>query len=181
MSDSSVTKKNMSDTIKELAKEYPFEKITVSLICEKCGMSRKSFYYHFKDKYDLVNWIFETDISEFVSCQESVYQVDSLRCFSQFFYQNRAFYKNIFSYVGQNSFENYLKQKISDNLILSFQSFRENEESKLYAEVLSDVICFFLIKWISSPDCETPEEFIGKTRECMKMFQEKIPRFLESF
>lgn len=30
----------------------------------KCGMNRKSFYYHFCDKYDLVNWIFDTEFSE---------------------------------------------------------------------------------------------------------------------
>ena len=27
-------------------------------------MNRKSFYYHFKDKYDLVNWIFDTEITK---------------------------------------------------------------------------------------------------------------------
>ena len=24
-------------------------------------MNRKSFYYHFKDKFDLVNWIFDVE------------------------------------------------------------------------------------------------------------------------
>ena len=27
-------------------------------------MNRKSFYYHFRDKYDLVNWIFYVDFIE---------------------------------------------------------------------------------------------------------------------
>ena len=46
------------EALKGLMAEMPFEKINVSQICERCGMNRKSFYYHFKDKYDLVNWIF---------------------------------------------------------------------------------------------------------------------------
>ena len=39
--------------MKALMEERPFAKISVGDICERCGMNRKSFYYHFKDKYDL--------------------------------------------------------------------------------------------------------------------------------
>ena len=44
--------------MKNLMRGRPFEKISVSDICVECGINRKSFYYHFRDKYDLVNWIF---------------------------------------------------------------------------------------------------------------------------
>lgn len=46
--------------------EQPFDKINVAQICQRCNMSRKSFYYHFKDKYDLVNWIFDTEFMELI-------------------------------------------------------------------------------------------------------------------
>ena len=58
MADSNITKNALATSLKNLMKEKPFEKISVSDICDACGMNRKSFYYHFKDKYDLVNWIF---------------------------------------------------------------------------------------------------------------------------
>jgi AcrR family transcriptional regulator len=58
MSDSNVTKNALAASMKKLMKEEPFEKISVSDICSDCGINRKSFYYHFRDKYDLVNWIF---------------------------------------------------------------------------------------------------------------------------
>ena len=61
MADSNITKLALSGALKELLEEQSFEKISVSDICERCGMNRKSFYYHFKDKYDLVNWIFDTE------------------------------------------------------------------------------------------------------------------------
>ena len=53
--------------------EKTFDKINISDICEPCYMNRKSFYYHFKDKYDLVNWIFDTEFMEFVG-QKSLLQ-----------------------------------------------------------------------------------------------------------
>ncbi|MCD8332009.1 MAG: TetR family transcriptional regulator, partial [Oscillospiraceae bacterium] len=62
MSDSNITKHALAASLRTLMEEYPFEKITVAQICEQCGINRKNFYYHFKDKYDLVNWIFDTDL-----------------------------------------------------------------------------------------------------------------------
>ena len=61
MADSNMTKRALAAALKELMGEMPFAKITVADICEKCDMNRKSFYYHFRDKYDLVNWIFDNE------------------------------------------------------------------------------------------------------------------------
>ena len=55
MPDANITKSALASSMKRLMKEKPFTKISVIDICEGCGMNRKSFYYHFKDKYDLVN------------------------------------------------------------------------------------------------------------------------------
>ena len=60
MADSNITKRALAQALQELMEEVPFDKINVTQICEKCGINRKSFYYHFKDKYDLANWIFYT-------------------------------------------------------------------------------------------------------------------------
>ena len=61
MADSNITKRALAAALKSLLAERPFAKVSVREICEACGMSRKSFYYHFKDKYELLNWIFETE------------------------------------------------------------------------------------------------------------------------
>ncbi len=45
--------------------EVPFDKIQMTDICDRCGMNRKNFYYHLKVKYDLLNWIFDTEIISF--------------------------------------------------------------------------------------------------------------------
>ena len=64
MADSNITKKALAGALKELMDTKPFQKISVSDICERCQMNRKSFYYHFKDKYDLMNWITTQNSSE---------------------------------------------------------------------------------------------------------------------
>ena len=57
MADSNITKRALATSLKELMAEQPFDKINVAQICERCNMNRKSYYYHFKDKYDLATKI----------------------------------------------------------------------------------------------------------------------------
>ncbi len=41
----------------------PMDKITVKDLVEICGVNRQTFYYHFDDVYDLLEWVFEEDAS----------------------------------------------------------------------------------------------------------------------
>lgn len=71
MADSNITKRALA-LAERAMKTTPFSKISVGDICEKCEMNRKSFYYHFKDKYDLINWIYST---EFISNTRIKYMI----------------------------------------------------------------------------------------------------------
>ncbi len=97
MSDSNITKHALAASLRTLMEEYPFEKITVAQICEQCGINRKSFYYHFKDKYDLVNWIFDTDLVSLTASDVDLNSEDGmwrlLKNLGDYFYENRSFYR----------------------------------------------------------------------------------------
>ena len=54
MAESLITKKAIADSLKELTREKTFDKISVKDISEKCGINRQTFYYHFIDKFDLL-------------------------------------------------------------------------------------------------------------------------------
>lgn len=45
--------------------EKNFEKITVKDIVEGCGINRKTFYYYFKDIYDLVEYALRTELEKY--------------------------------------------------------------------------------------------------------------------
>ena len=53
------TRYALADSIKELMKTIPLDKITVKEIVTNCGTTRQTFYRNFKDKYDLVIWYFD--------------------------------------------------------------------------------------------------------------------------
>lgn len=52
------TKKAILQTFQEALEKMPFDRITVSSIVAKCEISSNTFYYHFRDIYDLLDtWI----------------------------------------------------------------------------------------------------------------------------
>ena len=86
MPDSNITKRALAQAMKELMAAHPFSKISVGDICEACGMNRKSFYYHFRDKQDLVNWIFESEFVETLQVDEDTCGWSLLACMCHYFY-----------------------------------------------------------------------------------------------
>lgn len=55
---SNLTKRAIIQTFEEMLRKYPFDKITVSALAANCGISSNTFYYHFRDIYDLLDtWL----------------------------------------------------------------------------------------------------------------------------
>ena len=52
----------LAESFKELAKKHPIEKITIKEITDLAGVIRPTFYNHFQDKYELLEWIITTDL-----------------------------------------------------------------------------------------------------------------------
>lgn len=48
------TKRLFANTLADMMRTTPLKKIRVKDLCARCGAEQQSFYYHFRDKYDLV-------------------------------------------------------------------------------------------------------------------------------
>ena len=61
------TKQAMADSIMRLMLKKSIDQITVNEIVDAAGLTRMTFYRHFKDKYDLVDWIYRTQAVDFLT------------------------------------------------------------------------------------------------------------------
>lgn len=59
-----VTKTMISDAFLELSKVKSIDKITVKDIVETCNITRQTFYYHFQDIMDVIEWSFQQRMEE---------------------------------------------------------------------------------------------------------------------
>lgn len=110
MADSNITKRALAQALKELMMTQPLDKISVSNICEQCGLNRKSFYYHFRDKYELVSWIYYTEFMETALKKQYRDSWEFMDEICSYFYENRIFYRKCFQQEGQNSFSEYFSR-----------------------------------------------------------------------
>lgn len=63
------TDKAIRKSFTECVNKYGFEKTSITMICEKALIGRKTFYLHYLDKYDLLDKLFEefeTHLSEYL-------------------------------------------------------------------------------------------------------------------
>ena len=58
---SDLTKQALIASFKKLLETEPFDKITISDITNDCGLSRQTFYYHFRDIFDMIRWIYNSE------------------------------------------------------------------------------------------------------------------------
>ena len=94
--------------IKSLIKTQPLDKITVTDIVFQAGKTRQTFYRHFQDKYDLVNWYFEKLVlKSFEEMRQGGSLQEALNLKFAFIEQEHAFFKEAFKSNDYNNLIHY--------------------------------------------------------------------------
>ena len=114
---SELTKRALEQSLKNLLLQKPLNKITISDIADDCGINRMTFYYHFKDIYDLVEWSCQEDAAKALAGKKT-YETWQ-QGFEQIFeavLANKPFIMNVYHSVSREQVENYLYQLTYDLL-----------------------------------------------------------------
>lgn len=158
------TKLAIADAMKSLMREKSFGKISVGDICERCGMNRKSFYYHFRDKYDLVSWIYDIEFYTLIQQRDCGSWIEVMEEICRYLYSEREFYINAFMVTGQNSFCDYFKQTISE----LWQTFSDEPafETSVYLYI-SEALTATIICWLREGRYNA-DEFTSQVRSAMR-------------
>ena len=102
------TKIMFADTLEEMLREMPLDKVRVSRLCARCGAAAPTFYYYFHDKYELVTWMFLQDFAGAFADQEPEYSPDRMNQSLIRFARRRNFYQKAFDSQSQNSITEYM-------------------------------------------------------------------------
>ena len=110
---SQTTKRALEASFKKLLLEKPLNKITINDITEDCGVNRMTFYYHFKDIYDLVDWILAEDAAKAMEGRRgfgtwSEAYLDVLRQLQD----NKTLVLNVYRSVGREQWEVVLNDQL---------------------------------------------------------------------
>lgn len=175
MADSNITKRALAAAMKELMTQKPFSKISIANICDKCDMNRKSFYYHFKDKYDLMNWIFDMDVIPLAQEIDELMSWDAIEVLCNYFYENRVFYRNALSVQGQNSFSDHFHELLLPLIANRIgEILGEDEVTDFQVNFFADACTLALKRWLLDRECISPEELIINLKSCVKYISLRV-------
>ena len=163
------TKQILEESLKKLMLQKPLDKITIRDLTEDCGISRMAFYYHFKDKYDLVNWIFDTDFISLAALEPAPGSAperwDLIETICDYFYDNRAFYRKALQITGQNSFSDHFTEYIGPSLKSRLACLLGDEQvDEFFIDFFTDAVLCAMKRWLLAKDCMPSKQFVAKIR-----------------
>ena len=171
---SQITKRALEQSLKNLLLKKPLSKITISDLTEDCGMNRMTFYYHFKDIYDLVEWSCLTDAKRALD-EKKTYDT-----WQQGFLQileavqaNKPFIMNVYHCVHREQVEIYLRPLVED-LILNVVNeeaggLNVRDEDKMFiVQAYSYIFIGIMLDWIKEDMQENPQEIVERLNKLIK-------------
>ena len=161
---SNATKQAFADALRKLLEQKPFAKISVSHICEECGM----------------NWIFDTEITKIFSEEEwknAGFTWDILEKICEYFYKHRTFYSKVLQIEGQNSFTEHFRDilvPVNRKFLAMVEEEEKGEHEEFYIHFFSDAFLAALVRWLEDRECVSPQEFSALLRSSVEMIAKYV-------
>lgn len=158
----------LAESFKELAMQCSIEKITIKEITDKAGVIRPTFYNHFQDKYELLEWIITSDLLLPIQpLVENRMIKEAMMLLFANIEKERDFYRQAVKLEGQNSFESIAEQSVGRILLEIIENGRKEKVSKfawltpeLIATYYARDMCYVLINWIKSGFAISADELV---------------------
>ena len=171
---SQMTKRALVASLKDLLAEKPLDKITVTDLTEHCGVNRMTFYYHFKDIYDLVEWACIESATRALAGQKTydTWQQGFLQIFEAV-RDNKPFIMNVYHCVHREQVEKYLEPLVDSLLMGVIEEESRNitvrqEDKAFIAQVYAYIFIGLMLDWIKDDMREDPVEIVSRLATLIK-------------
>ena len=176
------TRKAIMQTFLHILKNKPLDRITVKDICEQCEINRNTFYYYFKDIYDVLETIFEDEVRLVMDeAKEGVTFHDAYARAAALILDNREAIKHIYASENGRVLRTYLDavvtQVVRRFVLEKAEGYSLSESDIAFITAFySNGIVGSTIKWIergsmmnSLPDTITANDFglLDKSGGCV--------------
>lgn len=171
---SQITKRALEESLKNLLLQKPLNKITINDIAEDCGINRMTFYYHFRDIYDLVEWSCLEDADRALNDKKTyeTWQEGLINIFYAVL-ENKPFIMNVYCCVHREQVEKYLSPLVDDLVmgVINEEAVRirvRDEDKEFIARAYSYVLIGVMLDWIKDDMREDPKEVVARLARLIK-------------
>lgn len=176
---SQLTKQALCDALKRLLLTKQFSHITISDITDEAGFNRQTFYYHFKDIYDLLSWGFDQEMSmltPYISEKKQNTWHEALTRVIQYISQNKYLCTCIINGIGHEQLILSIHQSIC--AIIRQIITHESDLRPVPPEHLDFTVEFYafaigncIYSWIKNGMRESPEKLLSHLNFVLTVYQ----------
>lgn len=168
---SDLTKKALSKALMEMLNDKPFDKIKVQDLTSMCGLTRNTFYYHFKDIYDLLSYTFVYEFSKLEKqYNENKNWEGGLEQGLKFIYHNRRSIRNICESTNQHIVIKFIMNISYEHskVIVNLHAGEtlDTNTQEIIAKFYRDALLGAIIDWIASNMKSSPK-LIARTYDTL--------------
>lgn len=167
---SKFTKRAIAESFMKLLSDMPFDKITVKDIAADCGISRNTFYYNFKDIYELVDVILQNEISLIIKSHTKPYSDlnESFLQAADFAVKNKKAVYHLYNSVKKQQVAGYFERIIHDIMTDLVSGYAENcsiskENIDFISRFYTSALLGILEKWLDNGMKKELDDLIYKT------------------
>ncbi len=165
---SQLTKRALEESLKRLLLEKPLGKITIADITNDCGISRMTFYYHFQDIYDLVEWACEEDAARAIAGNKTAdtWQTGLLDTFLAL-RENKPFIASIYHDMSREQVERFLVPVVSDLVksVVDEHAARRHvreQDRDFIARFFAHALIGTVLDWIARDMRDDPQQLVQR-------------------
>jgi probable dihydroxyacetone kinase regulator len=176
----SQTKLQLASSLKELMGKVPFCKITVQNVTNNCGLNRQTFYYHCKDMYELLEWIYQYELLSEITSSKNIGWENQIIQTVRYAKKNKVFIRNTIRSLRKETVEKFLYPFLSkwvssvlDDVCDQYNVRQEEKDAftKFFAYAFIDST----IQWISRGMPEN-EDYIIEKVQIIRDMMAQIPK-----
>ena len=170
------TKRMLAESLKSIMRKKSFSKITVSEIISDCGLNRKTFYYHFEDKYTLLKWMLEIEAVEVVKQFDLMIDYEeAIHFIMDYIEENDYIISCAYDSIGRDEMKKFFFTDFKE-LVSSIIDSAEREVGKTLSDEYKNFLCSFytealagiLIDWIKNRKEQNRQQVIEYLVKTMK-------------
>ena len=160
----------LAQSLKKLLSTRKLDKITVKDIAEDCGVNRQTFYYYFRDIYDLLEWNF-CDATECLirSGLDHGDWRSGVKAVTEYLQENRTLVWNAYHSISHESVSEFLKRTLRPHILsavreeakgLEWEPCQENVD--FVADIFTLTAAGIVMEWIGTQRLEGTEERLNE-------------------
>lgn len=129
------TKMMLAETLLSLLEKKPISKITVSEIVNLCQINRKTFYYHFTDVYDLLEWHLNVELQKAIHSIEPLDDFNTTITYSMDYMNRNTYLRNcIDNPLGRDKVVQFLNQNLYPKTLEMLNKLEQRYEKTMEAD-----------------------------------------------